>query len=234
MKLYNFSGRRITSCAGLFLVFSAALLFAGRPLIKIEEPDFDFGSIYRGEKAEHTFIVRNDGTDTLRIQNVRSSCGCTVPTLAKRNLAPGESTQLTAIFDSGRFIGSVTKQIYVYSNDMETPIINLSIHTDVKVDLEVRPGTIYFAGLHEGEKVERSILIKNTSDKPVDIKEISSTVSAVRLELPKIKLQPGETGELKLVIDAVKKDMKLTGELTIFNTSQQPEVKVNLYGGMIN
>jgi len=233
LTLRRFCRGALNAIAFLLLASAAGLQSAGRPVIKVQEPDYDFGTIFRGDKAEHTFIVRNAGTDSLRIQNVRSSCGCTVPSIEKRVLGPGETTQLTAIFNSGGYSGSVTKQIYVYSNDMESPVFNLSIHVDVRMDIEVRPPQLYFAGLNEGERVERSILIRNTSDKPIDIKEIASTVSAVKLELAKTRLKPGETVELKLVIEAVKKDMKLTGELTIFNTSQQPQVKVGLYGGMI-
>ncbi|OGG03510.1 MAG: hypothetical protein A3F83_09130 [Candidatus Glassbacteria bacterium RIFCSPLOWO2_12_FULL_58_11] len=230
----------VALCCGKALALTLALLCpalifgAGPPLIRVDQPDYDFGTIYQGDKAEHVFTIKNIGQQNLEIKNVRSSCGCTVPTIAKMNLGPGETTELKAVFDSGRFNGSVTKNIFVYSNDLESPVTRLSIHMDVQVDLEVSPQSIYFAGLKEGDKVERSITIHNASKEPVTIKEIASTVSSVKLDLSKMKLEPGGRADLKLMIDKVSKDMKLSGTLTIINSSHQNQVTVQLYGGTIN
>jgi len=226
--------KAIKKFSRLFLFFlPTALLYAANPLIQIDNPDHDFGKIYRGETAEHIFIIRNRGSAPLEIKNVRSTCGCTVTTIGKRNLEPQESTELTAVFDSGRYRGEVIKNIYIYSNDPENPIKKLSVRADVRVDLEIRPSIVYFAGLKEGEKVERNLIIKNYSKETVKIKEIASTVSSIDPELNKTNIEPGDSASLKLVINEVEKDMKLTGELTIFNTSHQPEIKVIVYGGTI-
>jgi hypothetical protein len=213
--------------------FRGSLLAQGEAKLSVEEPDYDFGTIYRGNEARHSFTITNSGTATLEITNIRSSCGCTVPSIAKRKLEPGETTKLTAVFDSGRFKGSVTKNIYIYSNDSASPITKLSIHSNVHQDIEVAPASIYFAGLKEGESVQREIEIKNLSGKRVDISEIASTVSSVELQLEKMVLQPDEATLLHLRIPKVEKGMKLTGELTIYNNSHEDQLKIRLYGGLI-
>jgi hypothetical protein len=218
----------------LFLLFLPInILYAGAPLIRIDNPDHVFGTIYRGENAEHTFIIRNAGNAPLEIKNVRSTCGCTVPTISKRILEPKESTKLKAVFDTRQFRGQVIKNLYVYSNDLENPVKKLSIQADVREDLKIIPSSVYFAGLNAGEKVERNLLIKNLSQDTINIKEIASTISSINLELSKMTIEPGDSANLRLVIDEVKKEMKLMGELTIFNTSHQPELKVRVYGGAI-
>lgn len=218
----------------LFLLFyPAAVLGAGAPLIRIDNPDHDFGTIYRGENAEHTFIIRNAGNAPLEIKNVRSTCGCTVASIGKRNLEPRESTKLKAVFDSRPYRGEIIKNIYLYSNDTENPVQKLSIRVDVQVDLEIRPASVFLAKLKAGEKVERDLVIKNLSKNTINIKEIASTISSINLELSKMTIEPGDSANLRLVIDEVKKEMKLMGELTIFNTSHQPEYKVRVYGGAI-
>lgn len=224
----------IKTALPLFLLFlPTAVLYAATPLIRIDNPDYDFGKIYNGETAEHVFVIHNRGGSPLEIKNVRSTCGCTVTTIGKRTLGPQESTELKAVFNSKRYRGEVIKNIYVYSNDPENPIQKLSVRADVTVDLEVKPSIVYLAGLKAGERVERDVLIKNLTDSTVKIKEIASTVSSINLELSKMNIEPGDSANLKLVIDEIKKDMKLTGELTIFNTSHQGEFKVKVYGGMI-
>jgi hypothetical protein len=217
----------------IFLVLATAGSVRATARLEVDQVDFDFQSIYRGDEARHTFEITNSGDIKLQITNIRSSCGCTVPSIEKRNLAPGETTALTAIFNSDRFRGSVTKHIYVYSNDEENPITKLSIHADIKQDLQVTPTSIYFAGLKSGESVQRKIEIRNLSGKPVRISEIASTVSAVEVQLDKPLLEPDEAALLKLNIPRVEKGMKLTGELTIFNDSHEEELKVRFYGGLI-
>jgi len=211
----------------------AACKAQGSPKIKVDKTVFDFGVIYRGNSAEGDFIIRNEGNDTLRIKNVRSSCGCTAAILDKKNLGPNEQTKLNAKFSSGRFKGRVNKKIFVYTNDTQSPITVLEVQGEVKVDLEVTPSMIYFSGLKVGDRVERKISLKNVSDSMITVQEISSTVPAIKLELLKMKIVPGEAANLNLVVDKVEKDMKLTGSLTIRNTSRQDMITVQLYGGRI-
>ena len=221
----------IAVLAGLFS--HSQILAKSGPSLQIDEPDFDFGTMYRGKRVSHRFVIRNSGDEMLKINNVRSSCGCTVPTLDKRELKPGESTELVAVFDSGRFRGQVTKNIYLYSNDPTEAIKKLSIHSFIKQDLMVEPSTIYFADLKEGESVQREIEIRNLSEEPVNIKEIASTVSEVEIQLEKTSLEPDESTVLHLRIPKVDKGIKLTGELTIFNTSHEEALVVRLYGGLV-
>jgi len=46
--------------------------------IFFENPDFNFGQIYKGQKVEHIYTFENRGKDTLTIKKVKSSCGCTL------------------------------------------------------------------------------------------------------------------------------------------------------------
>ena len=79
----------------------AACKAQGSPRIKVDKKIFDFGVIYRGNSAEGDFIIHNEGNDTLRIKNVRSSCGCTAAILDKKNLGPNEQTKLNASLARG-------------------------------------------------------------------------------------------------------------------------------------
>lgn len=211
----------------------AACKAQGSPKIEVDAQVFDFGVIYRGGSAEHDFIIRNGGNDTLRIKEVRSSCGCTAAILDQKTLGPNGQTKLKARFDSGRFKGKVIKKIFVYTNDPKTPTTILEITGEIKVDLEVSPSMVYFSGLKAGDRITRKISLKNLSDSLITIQEISSTVPAIKLELSKMKIEPGEASNLNLTVDEVEKDMKLTGSLTIRNTSRQDTVTVRLYGGRI-
>ncbi|MDB4335081.1 DUF1573 domain-containing protein, partial [bacterium] len=78
---------------------------------------FNFNEITQGEKAEHNFVLTNKGKSTLIIRKVKASCGCTAINPQKKEIAPGESTSIKAVFNSAGKSGRQNKSITVITND---------------------------------------------------------------------------------------------------------------------
>jgi hypothetical protein len=76
----------------------------------------DLGDLRQGEKAEYLFEFTNMGNKPLVIQNVISTCGCTVPQWPKEPVKPGEKSVLKVVFDSSGKIGRQNKIITIRSN----------------------------------------------------------------------------------------------------------------------
>lgn len=70
------------------------------PEFQFAETEHDFGTIKEGEVVKHTFKFTNTGEAPLIIQNASGSCGCTVPTYSKEPIAPGETGEIVAEFNS--------------------------------------------------------------------------------------------------------------------------------------
>jgi hypothetical protein len=70
MQKVSFSVR-IFLCVVVLFAFS--LPVAGAAKIKVDSAHFDMGTIREGEKKSisHTFLIKNTGDDTLRIQKVK-------------------------------------------------------------------------------------------------------------------------------------------------------------------
>lgn len=75
----------------------------------------DFGKIIFGEPASFDFVFTNTGADTLQINEVQSTCGCTIPKWSKEPVAPGEKGLITVSYDTRRS-GEFEKGITVFSN----------------------------------------------------------------------------------------------------------------------
>lgn len=78
----------------------------------------DYGDIQKGSDGVRTFQFRNVGTEPLIIDNVYSSCGCTVPTWTKAAIAPGKTGEIQVKYDTSR-IGPIRRTITIYSNTDE-------------------------------------------------------------------------------------------------------------------
>lgn len=107
---------------GLLLVVGVLVLglfaLAG-PRLKADPELYDFGEVAEGLLVRAVFTLTNVGDAPLVFTHQPStSCGCTSAPLPKMQLAPGESVELVALFDSTGFGGhKVRKYVYVYSND---------------------------------------------------------------------------------------------------------------------
>ena len=75
----------------------------------------DYGTINQNSNGVKIFSFTNTGNAPLIISEVKTSCGCTVPTFSKQAILPGEVGEINIKYDTKR-LGSFTKTITVLSN----------------------------------------------------------------------------------------------------------------------
>ena len=80
------------------------------------EDRHEFGDIIQGDVIEHVFEFTNSGNAPLVLQDVKTTCGCTVPEWPRTPLAPGATAELKVKFNSAGKIGIQNKVITVVSN----------------------------------------------------------------------------------------------------------------------
>lgn len=97
------------------------------PKIEFEETEFDWGTVRQGEKVMHRFKFRNIGNAPLNIENITTSCGCTIAE-SSEVVAPNDYGQIDVTFSTGKRKGKKSKLIYVESNDEENQLQVLAIH----------------------------------------------------------------------------------------------------------
>ncbi|MBN1158914.1 MAG: DUF1573 domain-containing protein [Bacteroidales bacterium] len=90
--------------------------------IIFEETEHDYGTILKGSDGTYEFVFRNAGNEPLLLNNVRSSCGCTVPEWSKEPIAPGEAGIIKVSYNTV-ITGSFSKSISIYSNAEKKPVI---------------------------------------------------------------------------------------------------------------
>lgn len=99
--------------------------------IQFGETSYDFGEIKSGDVVSHTFVVTNKGKSNLILRKVRASCGCTATQPDKEIIAPGETANIKATFNSRGRTGRQNKSITVYSNDPKKSTMLLRLSSTV-------------------------------------------------------------------------------------------------------
>ena len=95
--------------------------------IKFEETVYDFGTAKKGDQIKHVYKFQNIGKSPLLISDVRTTCGCTVPTWNKTPIQPNDKDELTINFNTEGKYDKQIKYITVIANTIPSEtIITLS------------------------------------------------------------------------------------------------------------
>lgn len=138
---------------GLLIITALFCLVQTQAQTKKEKPEMafdktvdgitfhDFGSIVYGANGKVDFTFTNNGKTPLTISDVKSSCGCTVPTYSKEPVAPGKQGTITVEYNT-KLPGLFNKTVAVYSNANNSPVrieIRGKVNTQVS---DLKPGTV--------------------------------------------------------------------------------------------
>lgn len=85
------------------------------PSIKLDKTEHDFGKIVNGTPVETKFKYTNTGNSMLVVSNIKSTCGCTVPSDYQKEVKPGETAEFTVKFN-GRGNGKISKTLTMTTN----------------------------------------------------------------------------------------------------------------------
>ncbi len=107
--------------------------------LKFNSKEYDFGIIKQSQGVVETkFEVVNNGTETVIVDSLPTSCECTKATIGKKEIAAGEKAIITVTFDANLHLepeGRFFKTIEVVSNLKLSP--ELKIYVNMNYDLGI-------------------------------------------------------------------------------------------------
>ncbi len=138
------------------------------------DPIKDVGTVAKGDKVTQDFEIRNDGRAPLAITDVKAACGCTVASY-DRSIAPGQTGKVHVSVDTVTFTGPIAKGVTVYTNDPDTPQIELTVRAKVEPYIAVKPGYARYVTVR-GEQKEGNIVqtLYAPDGLPMDIVKVDS------------------------------------------------------------
>jgi len=180
----------------LTLTFAAPLLAA--PQVTVEQLNYDFGEVFQGEQVNYTYRFRNAGDQILELGNVHTSCGCTAALLSSRRIAPGDSGELNAKFDSTRFRGPVHKSITLETNDPLHQQVIFGLSGIVRAELMINPERVSWGTVTAGQELESIVTISNQGKTMVNLQPPKTTNNFLTADLSAQQLPPGGQVELRI------------------------------------
>ena len=112
-----------------------------------------------GEKeAQARFVVTNKGEETVQIDRIKTSCGCTGSILDKKTIKPGESATIIGTFNKGNRPGLNRNRLQVFIKGQPEPAETLHMVVQVPRLIDVEPSIVYWN--RSTSKTERQVRIK--------------------------------------------------------------------------
>jgi hypothetical protein len=142
------------------------------PRLTVDAPSYDFGKVARGSDVKHRFVLRNTGSEPVKILRVQPTCGCTSGLLGKEVLAPGESTEVEITFHTAGMIGVVHKAVDVESDDPAAARLTLRFSADVGAVVTASTDTVFFQDLGRKERRKSSVRLVSGTGKPIFVSDV--------------------------------------------------------------
>lgn len=211
------------------------------PKAVLKNIEYDFGNIEQGKVVEFNFEISNSGDDVLRIDNVRASCGCTAAAPEKKELRPGESTQILVSFNSSGRIGSQQKYVYLTTNDPSSSEIKLKITGNIlpqgsPTSNDKLPKIVFsenqydFGIVKEGEIVSHTFKFSNKGKATLQIKDIKTSCGCTAALISDKEIPPGKQGTLKVELDTKNRQGRMSRTITVVsNDPEEPNKILTIY-----
>ena len=151
---------------------------AEAPTLTFKEVVHDFGAVGPSSSNACEFTFTNTGKGILKIERFHSTCGCTIPEMEKKEYAPGESGVVKVRYNASVSAATVSKPIYVYSNDPRTPQLELMIKAKIQVNVSISPETVSLL-LDQDNGAMPKLTLRSTDGKEFSITSITVTNEAI-------------------------------------------------------
>ena len=184
----------------------------GQPKIEVENPVLDFGKTGPSKKHKGQYKFKNIGTATLKIKEVKPTCGCQIVKLTKKIYEPGESGTINLTFTSPSHEGSVSKYLYIISNDPENPRFELTVKATVELVIITEPKDLKLSLKTENGGIV-PITIKSKDGSLFAITNVSTIKKTITADFDPKKKATQFT--LNPIVDLDKLILNPTGSITI-------------------
>lgn len=114
--------KQILSLSVLVLAFFFAGAQSTTPaedVLQLKEAEHDFAQIPQGKPVYYTFVIKNTGTQALKLDDVHASCGCTTPEWNHEAIPAGSNGEIRVGYNAAAE-GNFEKFITITYNGTQT------------------------------------------------------------------------------------------------------------------
>jgi hypothetical protein len=204
------------------------------------EKSHNFGTVARGSDTVFRFAAKNIYKQDVELVSVRSSCGCTTPSVEKKVLKTGDVGYVTAKFNTRTFTGihGATLTVEVRWNDKGTirrGETQLRVDGNIRGDVVFTPGAVKFDSVDQGSPAEQKVEVTYSGRSGWKIVDVRGASDALEVELTQTQRYSGRVA-YRLLIRL--KDSAAAGYfndqlILVTNDEENPRIPMHLTGRVV-
>ena len=230
----------------MWLLMAMASWTVNAQELTTQQPVIDIGQVLYRQPVTVNFQLQNNGRETVYIDKVKTSCGCTTVDMPKTAVKKGDKLMLAATYDAKQ-MGHFEKLVGVYVRGKSEPVmlrmrgVVVSGQDDFNGDyvctiglLKTDKDYIEFEDVNRGDRPLQELRVMNTT---------SETIEPVMMHLPDYlsasvmpkKIAPGRSGVVRITLNTQKMpDFGLTQTSIYLGTfpgdkvSEEKEIPVSI------
>jgi len=150
----------------------------------------NFGTVAKGSKTEYRFVFRNLYVEDVHVSGVRTSCGCTSPSITQNLLKTHETSEVVAAFNTRTFLGQHGATLTVTFDRPFSAEVQLRVAGNIRGDVTFEPASVNLGNVDLGRGAEQQVRVSHIGATPWEITDVRSANPNFEVLLSK----PSHTG----------------------------------------
>lgn len=199
-----------------WLVISIPNAFGQQYQNLFKDRSHDFGTVARSAKTEHRFYFENTLATPIHVRSVRTSCGCTTPSVLTETVQPGEVGCILAVFNTATHSGSRGATITVTFDKPSFAEVQLNVKGYIRSDVVFTPGEVAFGKVPEGTPRQFAVHLEYAGKSSWQVTHASCDLPYVKVGLRESLRQGGKVHyELDIHLDESAPAGPIQSEITL-------------------
>lgn len=192
----------------------------------------NFRMVGRGAKSEYRFEFTNPLQQNVHIASVRTSCGCTTPTITNRTVAPQQTGEIVTSLNTESFIGQKAATVTVVFDRPTYAEVKLNVSGYIRTDITFDPPEMNFGEFRSGENPEREVTITHLGNPNWEITDVRSQCRELKVRLLSVdKTSRQVQYRMAVRVDGPMPEGDLRERITLIsNDSNFPTTEMLLFG----
>lgn len=189
------------------------------------------GAVDLGRRAQNVIVeskvsLVNAGKTVVKILDVAADCTCTAAVPAKKELAPGERTELLIKTETRGYQGEITRRIIVRTEEGEV-VVPVRVLVTQYERWSVEPGFLVMSPSGRGQVESGEVMLKYLGERAVEVTSVTPALAWLRGE---VKPQDGKNFALIFTKTAEAPTGNHMVAVVVRTTDEvNPEVTLNVF-----
>ncbi len=194
----------------------------------------DFGTVAKGAKTEFRFEFENIYEEDVHVADVRTSCGCTTPSIEKKSLKTWEKSAIIAVFNTRTFEGLRSATITVVIDKPFYAEVQLRVEGNIRGDVVFEPGQVDLGEVDVGSSRQKTIRVSLHGRSDWKITDVRSGNPNFEVELSEPQRTAGRvTYDMLVRLKPGAPEGYLNDQLTILTDQQKLALTVPVIGRIV-